>query len=66
VPCSMASAAPSYTLRIPREDLPKELQRLPTDEVEDMLCAYREILRHGALNEHAEAAQSFGDDHLCI
>jgi hypothetical protein len=37
--------SPSYTMRIPREELPKELQRLPTDEVEDMLCAYREVLQ---------------------
>lgn len=36
---------PTYELRIPRAELPKELRRIPTDEVEDMLCAYREILQ---------------------
>ena len=31
--------------RIPKARLPVELQRLPADECEDMLCAYREQLR---------------------
>lgn len=31
--------------RIPKAQLPVELQRLPADECEDMLCAYREQLR---------------------
>lgn len=31
--------------RIPRSELPAELRRLPTDEVEDLLCCYRETLR---------------------
>lgn len=31
--------------RIPKAKLPKALQRLPCDEVEDMLCAYREYLK---------------------
>lgn len=29
---------------IPREDLPKPFLALPTDEVEDLLCTYRDIL----------------------
>jgi hypothetical protein len=32
-------------LRIPREQIPKELLRLPTDEVEDFLCCYREFFK---------------------
>lgn len=31
--------------RIPRRDLPEQLQRIPADECEDMLCAYREFLQ---------------------
>lgn len=31
--------------RIPRRDLPAELRRIPADECEDMLCAYREYLK---------------------
>lgn len=34
-----------YELRIPRGDIPKALRRLPTDEIEDFLCAYRELLK---------------------
>jgi hypothetical protein len=32
-------------LRIPREALPKALRRLPTDEIEDFLCAYRSFFK---------------------
>lgn len=31
--------------RIPKAKLPKALQRLPCDEVEDMLCCYRDYLK---------------------
>jgi hypothetical protein len=31
--------------RIPKAQLPKPLQRIPCDQVEDMLCAYREYLK---------------------
>jgi hypothetical protein len=31
--------------RVPRSMIPTELQRLPTDEIEDFLCAYRELLK---------------------
>jgi hypothetical protein len=31
--------------RVPRNMIPAELQRLPTDEIEDFLCAYREYLK---------------------
>jgi len=31
--------------RIPRHEIPAELRRLPTDEIEDFLCAYRELLQ---------------------
>jgi hypothetical protein len=29
--------------RIPREELPAPLQRIPTDEVEDMICCYKSV-----------------------
>lgn len=32
-------------LRVPKSELPKALQKIPCDEVEDMLCAYREYLK---------------------
>lgn len=31
--------------RVPKAKLPKALQRLPCDEVEDMLCCYRDYLK---------------------
>lgn len=41
------AGAPSKGLvaRIPKAKLPKALQRLPCDEVEDMLCCYRSYLK---------------------
>ena len=41
------AGAPSkgVVARIPKAKLPKALQRLPCDEVEDMLCCYRDYLK---------------------
>lgn len=41
------AGAPSKGMvaRIPKAKLPKALQRLPCDEVEDMLCCYRDYLK---------------------
>ena len=36
-------------IRIPKEQLPKALQRIPCNEVEDMLCAYREYMKPSLL-----------------
>lgn len=33
------------TPRIPREALPREFANLPTDEIEDLLCTYRDFLK---------------------
>jgi len=42
--------------RIPREQLPKPLQRLPTDEIEDCLCALKDYLKPWLKEEqHAQA-----------
>jgi hypothetical protein len=35
---------PEVKGRVPRHMLPAALQRIPTDEVEDMICAYKEYL----------------------
>lgn len=43
--CLLHGSRSPAQLRIERSDLPGPLLRLPTDEIEDMLCAYREFLK---------------------
>lgn len=48
--CQLHGQRSPAQLRIPRDELPKELRRIPTDEVEDMLCAYRDVLQPWCAN----------------
>lgn len=48
--CILHACRSPSVARIAREDWPKELRVLPADEVEDMLCAYRDYLQPWCAN----------------
>jgi hypothetical protein len=52
----------TLSVMIPRGELPKELKVLPTDEIEDMLCAYRTVFEEW---RNDRSVVRHGDDRAC-